>query len=72
MRFDAGALEGHENAAKQRPSGTKAAKTFENPIVRGLLGISSVPPPENARPTPEFRHCRFPETGLPPNFVLGN
>jgi DNA-binding CsgD family transcriptional regulator len=51
MKFDIGTLEGHENAAKRQPSGTNAARTFENPIVRGLREISSVPAPENARPT---------------------
>jgi hypothetical protein len=51
MGFIAVTVEGYENAAKQRPSGTNTAKTFEDPVGRGLLGISSLPPPENTRPT---------------------
>jgi DNA-binding CsgD family transcriptional regulator len=49
MSFDAGALDGHEKAAS-RPSDTNAAMTYENPIVRGLVAISSVSAPENALP----------------------
>ena len=61
MRFDAGILEENENATKRWPSGTNGAKTFENPIVRGLPGISSASPPEITRPTsqsiPERETC---------------
>jgi DNA-directed RNA polymerase specialized sigma24 family protein len=51
MGFAAVTVEGYENAAKQRPSGTNAAKTFGDPVGCGLLGVSAVPPLENTRPT---------------------
>ena len=51
MGFVAMTVEGYESAAKQRPSGTNTAKILEDPVERGLLGVSSLPPLENTRPT---------------------
>src|SRR5215207_7915765 len=50
MGFATVTVEGFENAAKQRPGGTNTAKTFEDPAGRRLLGVSSLPSPENTRP----------------------